>query len=102
LDILEAYELDFNQSFRKLGSKFTETSELVDGAKRKERAAIFFRQEQSVSKEARERISKWLEKWRVRIVEDWGENSDEERRKAMNSVNPNVSPSISLLRTLTS
>lgn len=91
LDILEAYALDFNQSFRKLGSKFMETSELADEAKRKEKAAIFFRGEQSVSEDARERISKWLDKWRVRVVEDWGENSDEERRKAMNAINPNVS-----------
>jgi uncharacterized protein YdiU (UPF0061 family) len=91
LDILEAYELDFNQSFRRLGSKLVSVSELVDETKRKERAAIFFRQDQNVTEEARERIAKWLEKWRVRVVEDWGESSDGDRRKAMNAINPNVS-----------
>ena len=91
LDILEAYELDFNQSFRRLSSKMLATEELRDETKRKERAAIFFRHDQSVSDDARERIVKWLDKWRARVVEDWGENGDDGRRTAMNAVNPNVS-----------
>ena len=91
LDILEAYELDFNQSFRRLGSKLLSAEELKDEAKRKERAAIFFRQDQNVTEDARIRIAKWLEKWGARVEEDWGTSGDEERRTAMNAVNPNVS-----------
>lgn len=91
LDILEAFELDFNQSFRRLGSNMLSISDLADESKRKERAAIFFRRDQNVTDAARERIAKWLDKWRARVVEDWGQSSDEERRSAMNAVNPNVS-----------
>jgi len=91
LDILEAYELDFNQSFRKLGLSFFNVEELADADKCKEKAAIFFRADQSVSDDARERIAKWLGKWKARVMEDWEEGSDEARRTEMNKVNPNVS-----------
>lgn len=93
LDILEAYELDFNQSFRKLGLAFFGVAEMVDVEKCKEKAAIFFRADQSVSEDARKRLATWLGRWRARVVEDWGEGADEERRAAMNKVNPNVSSS---------
>ncbi|QDS76975.1 hypothetical protein FKW77_005586 [Venturia effusa] len=92
LDIMEAYELDFNQSFRKLGSKFFTVEELNDEALRKEKAAVFFRKDQKCSDDARIRISQWLDKWRTRIAEDWDESSDAERQKAMNAVNPNFIP----------
>jgi uncharacterized protein YdiU (UPF0061 family) len=97
LDCLEAYELDFNQGFRKLGSKFFTMQDIASEEKRKERAAVFFRQDKSVPDDARDRIAKWLDIWRGRVLEDWGEGKDEERRTAMNAVNPNVGLSISCL-----
>ncbi|KIV98631.1 uncharacterized protein PV09_09578 [Verruconis gallopava] len=92
LDILEAYELDYNQSFRRLSSKFFSLQDLISEEKRREKAAIFFRQDQTVSDEARTRIAKWLDSWRVRIAEDWGDADDKVRWNAMNAANPNFVP----------
>ena len=43
---------------------------------------------------ARERVAGWLERWRTRVIADWGEgpNADEERKKAMDAVNPKFVP----------
>jgi serine/tyrosine/threonine adenylyltransferase len=94
LDTLEALELDFNQSFRKLGA--LKVDELVDEKSRKDKAGTFFRKNEAPGglggeDAARERIAKWLEKWRARVVEDWGEDKDAERKEAMDKVNPKVS-----------
>ncbi|KAF3069594.1 NADH-ubiquinone oxidoreductase 78 kDa subunit [Trichoderma lentiforme] len=102
LDTMEALELDFNHFFRRLGT--IKLADIADPAGRKEKAAIFFHKEgppQAVSADdAKERIAKWLEKWRVRVLEDWGsessdalsEDQDAERRQAMKQVNPNFVP----------
>jgi uncharacterized protein YdiU (UPF0061 family) len=92
LDCMEAYELDFNQTFRKLGS-FT-VKELATEEGRKEKAAVFFRKDQTMLDSAASRIGEWLEKWKARVVQDWGEGKDSERKAAMDAVNPKVTISI--------
>ncbi|EON61815.1 hypothetical protein W97_01032 [Coniosporium apollinis CBS 100218] len=89
LDTLQAHELDFNHSFRRLGS--VKLEEIDTDEKRKEVAGRFFHQlgVEGGEDKARERIAKWLEKWRARALEDWGEGNDEERAEAMRKVNPN-------------
>lgn len=94
LDTLEALELDFNHFFRRLSQ--VSLTEIDTGEKRKEIAPIFFHDEGFggigyTEDSANERIGKWLEQWHARILEDWGSDSDEERQKAMKSVNPKVS-----------
>lgn len=93
LDTLEALELDFNHFFRRLSG--LPLSELGSEEKRKEAASIFFHAEGFggigyTDTSARERIAKWLDGWRARVLEDWGAESDGERQKAMKAVNPNV------------
>lgn len=95
LDTLEALELDFNHFFRRL-SKLP-LSDLDTDEKRKASAPIFFHNEGFggigyTEESARERIAKWLESWRLRILEDWNQSSDEERQKTMKEVNPNFIP----------
>jgi uncharacterized protein YdiU (UPF0061 family) len=91
LDCMEAHELDFNQTFRKLGSITLDDLATEEG--RKEKAAIFFRKDQTMLDSAATRIGEWLDKWRARVVEDWGEENDEKRKAAMNAVNPMVEQS---------
>jgi uncharacterized protein YdiU (UPF0061 family) len=97
LDTLEAFELDFNHTFRKLSS--ISTDDIDTDEKRKDVAGVFFHHEglsKTVGSEAdaRARIAKWLEKWRGRVLEDWSDsaNAHEERVKAMKSVNPKFVP----------
>jgi uncharacterized protein YdiU (UPF0061 family) len=102
LDTMEALELDFNHFFRRLGA--IRLADIASPEGRKEKAAIFFHKEgppEAVEEDAaKERIAKWLEKWRTRVLEDWGEESsdvlsedkDAERRQAMKQVNPNFVP----------
>lgn len=97
LDTLEALELDFNHTFRKLSSLTTE--EVDTEEKRKEVASRFFHHEglsSTVGSEAdaRARVAKWLEKWRARILEDWPNSPEarDERIAAMKAVNPNFIP----------
>ena len=89
--LMEAHELDFNQCFRKLGTFTVAETESLEG--RKEVAGRFFHHEGVAGGEeaARERVAKWLEQWRGRVLEDWGEGKDQERKEAMNQVNPKVS-----------
>lgn len=91
LDCLEKFELDFHHAFRRLSS--VKLSEIDTEEKRKDVAGRFFRGDNVPRQESegRERIGKWLGKWSERVREDWGEGKDEERRVAMNAVNPNVS-----------
>lgn len=93
LDIMEALELDFNHFFRRLSS--LKTDDVSSPEARLKKASIFFHKEgppKTVGEsEAREQLAAWLEKWRVRILEDWKED-DEGRIKAMKQVNPNFVP----------
>jgi uncharacterized protein YdiU (UPF0061 family) len=90
LDILQAYELDFHHAFRRLGNFKLSELETEDG--RKDVAGRFFQHDAAPRQEAesRERIGKWLEKWVTRVKEDWGEDTDAERKIEMDKVNPNV------------
>ena len=97
LDTLEALELDFSHFFRRLGS--VRLPGIVDEASRKDVAGRFFHAEGTsavgVTEEAaRERMASWLERWRVRVLEDWGEGeaADSERMEAMRKVNPKFVP----------
>jgi uncharacterized protein YdiU (UPF0061 family) len=98
LDTLEALELDFNHFFRRLSG--VPIADLASESGRKETASIFFHAEGPggvgyTEDSARERIADWLEKWRQRIVEDWGidngSDADATRQTAMKEVNPKVS-----------
>ncbi|KAJ5937140.1 hypothetical protein N7454_004795 [Penicillium verhagenii] len=94
LDTLEALELDFNHFFRRLSG--LSLSELETEEQRIEAAAIFFHAEGFggigyTDASAKDRIAKWLEIWRARVLEDWGDQ-DDERQRAMKAVNPNFVP----------
>lgn len=106
LDTMEALELDFNHFFRRLSS--VQVKNLTTDESRKKEAVVFFHKEgisaTGVSEEeGRQRVADWLDKWRVRIVEDWGSAAadgertveaakDEERIAAMKRVNPSFIP----------
>lgn len=101
LDTLEALELDFSHFFRRLSN--LKLGDIATPEARKDKASIFFHQEGPLKlvgeSEARDRLAKWLQKWRDRVVEDWVEGSDtvpeekdQERIKAMKRVNPNFVP----------
>ena len=105
LDTLEALELDFNQFFRKLSAVRLAAVETEAG--RREAAGIFFHHEGvtgigNTEEQARDRLAKWLDRWRLRIIDDWGagEAKDAERQRDMKAMNPKVSAS-STLRTPT-
>lgn len=97
LNTLEKLELDFNHFFRRLSS--IKIPELEEEAQRKQKARIFFHKEGvsvlgETDASAADNVSKWLEAWRQRVIEDWGEDSgaDQEREAAMKSVNPKFVP----------
>lgn len=96
LDTLEAMELDFNHTFRRLSH--IKTEEIDSEEKRKDVAGKFFHAEGLTTNmagsedEARTRLARWLEKYRLRVVEDWEEGNDEARFAAMKAVNPKFIP----------
>ena len=97
LDTLEALELDFNHTFRKLS--YISTEQIDTEEKRKEVAGVFFHHDglsglAGSEADARIRIASWLEKWRARIIEDWPNSPEprEERFRDMRAVNPNFVP----------
>ncbi|KAI3397072.1 hypothetical protein diail_11308 [Diaporthe ilicicola] len=106
LDAMEALELDFHHTFRRLS--YVRVADLGTEGLRRETAGLFFHKEgisaTAVSDaEARQRVAAWLDKWRARVVEDWGvEGEDgkravdpakeEERMAAMKKVNPSFIP----------
>ena len=96
LDTLEAMELDFNHTFRRLSH--IKTEEIDSEEKRKDVAGRFFHAEGLTTNmagsedEARTRLARWLEKYRLRVVEDWEEGNDEARFAAMKAVNPKFIP----------
>ncbi|KAI1780552.1 UPF0061-domain-containing protein [Hypoxylon cercidicola] len=100
LDTMESLELDFNLFFRRLS--LVKVSELETEAARQDRASVFFYSDGVTGvggeEEGRKRVGEWLEKWRQRILEDWGDGQtisdeqDKERMGAMKKVNPNFVP----------
>ncbi|KAH7021070.1 uncharacterized protein B0I36DRAFT_252784 [Microdochium trichocladiopsis] len=96
LDSMEALELDFNLFFRRLSGIKTSELDTEDG--RQSKADVFFYEDGVTgiggNAEARKRIGAWLDKWRQRIVEDWGsgEDAEQKRQAAMKKVNPNFVP----------
>ena len=95
LDMMQALELDFNHTFRRLSNLDLNDLQTQEG--RKDKAGVLFRKGDapnglSGEDAARERIAKWLEKWRARALEDWGEDAEPERQAAMKNVNPKVCP----------
>nr|XP_036585953.1 YdiU domain-containing protein [Colletotrichum truncatum]KAF6796144.1 YdiU domain-containing protein [Colletotrichum truncatum] len=92
LDTMETHELDFNHFFRRLSS--VKVSEIADEDACREVATRFFHNEGVTGGEPKGRsdVGTWLGKWRARVVEDWGEDKDAEREKAMKAVNPNFVP----------
>ena len=95
LDTMEALELDFNHFFRKLSS--VKVFELETEGQRKEVAQRFFHHEGvtglgNTEESAKTRLGKWLFRWRERILQDWGAESDKdaERETGMKKVNPKV------------
>ena len=89
-------ELDFNHTFRRLSH--IKTEEIDSEEKRKDVAGKFFHAEGLTTNmagsedEARTRLARWLEKYRLRVVEDWEEGNDEARFAAMKAVNPKFIP----------
>ena len=97
LDTLEALELDFSRFFRKLGA--VAVGEIATPEQRRQLASIFFHDEGMSAvgvkeDDARERLAKWLERWRARAVEDWGEgeSADAGRKHTIDAVNPKFVP----------
>ncbi|TPX13193.1 uncharacterized protein E0L32_006393 [Thyridium curvatum] len=94
LDAMEALELDFNLFFRRLSS--VRLADLAAEQGRRDKAAVFFYKDGVTGiggeEEGRKRIGEWLDKWRARVVEDWGEGKDQERSRAMKGVNPSFIP----------
>lgn len=99
LDTLEALELDFQNTFRKLSN--VSVADLDTEEKRIQYAPTFFHHEGlsktsiATEEEAKKRIASWLDKWRNRVIEDWGEGQDAARMTAMKKVNPKVCSGVS-------
>ncbi|BDD57958.1 hypothetical protein MAP00_003274 [Monascus purpureus] len=95
LDTMEALELDFNHFFRRLSG--LALTDVDTEEKRKAIAQVFFHDEGvggigNTEDSSRDRISKWLDSWRQRILEDWAPDQDKERQEAMKVVNPKFLP----------
>ncbi|KAK3060659.1 hypothetical protein LTS18_008042, partial [Coniosporium uncinatum] len=93
LDLMEAHELDLNQSFRRLAK--IKVSEMENQEARETAAGKLFRRDGNIAgskDDARQRVGRWLEKYRARAVEDWGEGNDAERQAALRAVNPKFVP----------
>ncbi|KIX08980.1 uncharacterized protein Z518_00058 [Rhinocladiella mackenziei CBS 650.93] len=97
LDTMESLELDFNHFFRRLSS--VKLDHVSTKEKRENTAERFFHEEgitglNETKESGREKVGKWLDSWRERIIEDWGTEPsvDEERETAMKAVNPNFFP----------
>jgi len=95
LDTQEALELDFNHFFRRLSS--LKLADLETEEQRKEKASVFFHHEGvtglgETEESGREKVGEWLDAWRNRVLEDWGEGHDAERERAMKGVNPKFLP----------
>ena len=101
LDTMEALELDFHRFFRRLSA--VQVRSLATEEQRLRVAAGFFHKEGvtglgNTEAGARSRVAGWLERWRGRVVEDWGEagEADAVREGRMKMVNPKVGGTLSL------
>ncbi|KAL8773885.1 MAG: hypothetical protein Q9209_001315 [Squamulea sp. 1 TL-2023] len=97
LDMMEALELDFNHFFRRLSS--VKVKDLENDEGRRWVAGRFFHGEGvtgfgNTEKAARGRIARWLEKWRLRVQRDWGDDEEGggKREVEMKKVNPKFIP----------
>ncbi|KAF2097143.1 UPF0061-domain-containing protein [Rhizodiscina lignyota] len=92
LDTMENIGLDFNHTFRRLSS--FKMGDLESDEQRKEAATRLFPKTglEREEDESKERMAKWLKKWRERMWEDWGEEEEEPRIEAMKKVNPKFIP----------
>lgn len=95
MDTMESLELDFNHFFRRLSG--IKVADIDTEQHRKDVASIFFHKEGvtglgQTEGSAREAVAKWLDRWRQRVLEDWGEDGDTDREAAMKAVNPNFVP----------
>ncbi|KAI4189000.1 MAG: hypothetical protein L6R41_001754 [Letrouitia leprolyta] len=95
LDTMEALELDFNHFFRRLSD--VRVSDLDTEDRRKSIAGKFFHAEGVTGlgnneDAAKTRIAAWLEKWRRRVQQDWGDEGDKKREAEMKKVNPKFIP----------
>ncbi|PFH60036.1 hypothetical protein XA68_11557 [Ophiocordyceps unilateralis] len=97
LDTMEALELDYNHFFRRLSD--IKLAHVASPDARRQKASVFFHSEGAPKtvgeRDAREQLATWLEKWDRRVREDWDmdqDGVDEERMRAMKSVNPNFLP----------
>ncbi|RDA93819.1 hypothetical protein CP533_6365 [Ophiocordyceps camponoti-saundersi (nom. inval.)] len=96
LDTMEALELDYNHFFRRLSH--IKLADIDSPESKRKKASVFFHSEGPPKgvgdRDAREQVATWLEKWGVRVREDWGseEATEEERIRAMKRVNPNFIP----------
>lgn len=95
LDTMEALELDFNHFFRRLSSVKLADVTSEDGCT--QTAKRFFHAEGITGLNEDEasgsaKVGKWLTSWAARVKEDWEEDADAEREKAMKAVNPNFVP----------
>ncbi|RCI17150.1 hypothetical protein L249_2366 [Ophiocordyceps polyrhachis-furcata BCC 54312] len=96
LDTMEALELDYNHFFRRLSH--IKLADIDSPQGKRQKASVFFHSEgppKAVGdRDAREQLATWLEKWEIRVREDWGdpETNEEERMRAMQRVNPNFIP----------
>lgn len=95
LDTMESLELDFNHFFRRLSG--IEVANLETEQHRKNLASLFFHSEGvtglgQTEETAREAVATWLDRWRQRVLEDWGGDGDAEREVAMKAINPNFVP----------
>ncbi|KAI1813634.1 UPF0061-domain-containing protein [Poronia punctata] len=100
LEVMELLELDFNLFFRRLSA--VRLSELETEKAREDKASVFFYQDGVTGlggeEEGRKRVGAYLDRWRQRILEDWGDGStisdeaDAQRTEAMKKVNPSFIP----------
>jgi uncharacterized protein YdiU (UPF0061 family) len=100
LEIMEISELDFNLFFRRLST--VKLSELESEQARQDKASVFFYHDGVTGlggeEEGRKRVGAWLDTWRQRVLEDWGDGStvseeaDTQRTEAMKKVNPSFIP----------
>jgi len=91
LDALKDGELDFNHAFRRLGA--VKMAELETEESRLDKAEFFFSKytDNLIDPDgARKKMAAFLEKYRARVMQDWGEGKDEDRKKVMDAVNPKV------------
>ncbi|KAL8939274.1 MAG: hypothetical protein Q9216_003445 [Gyalolechia sp. 2 TL-2023] len=95
LDTMEALELDFNHFFRRLSD--VGVSDLETEEQRRSIAGKFFHAEGVTGlgnneDAAKTRIASWLERWRKRVQQDWGDDGDTRREAEMKKVNPKFIP----------